>query len=114
MVCPLLFASVTSLSLIHILTRDEFLKHAWDWTHTHGGIILKQLKRLGASCDWDRTAFTMDEERSESVLKVFVDLYNKGLIYRGVRMVNWDPKALTALSDEEVVYNCLLYTSRCV
>ena len=86
------------------LTRDEFLKHAWDWTHTHGGIILKQLKRLGASCDWDRTAFTMDEERSESVLKVFVDLYNKGLIYRGVRMVNWDPKALTALSDEEVVY----------
>ena len=86
------------------LTRDEFLKHAWDWTHTHGGIILKQLKRLGASCDWDRTAFTMDEERSESVLNVFVDLYNKGLIYRGVRMVNWDPKALTALSDEEVVY----------
>ena len=86
------------------LTRDEFLKHAWDWTHTHGGIILKQLKRLGASCDWDRTAFTMDKERSESVLKVFVDLYNKGLIYRGVRMVNWDPKALTALSDEEVVY----------
>ena len=86
------------------LSRDEFLKHAWDWTHTHGGIILKQLKRLGASCDWERTAFTMDEKRSESVLKVFVDLFNKGLIYRGVRMVNWDPQALTALSDEEVVY----------
>ena len=86
------------------LTRDEFLKHAWDWTHEHGGIILKQLRRLGASCDWDRTAFTMDEKRSKSVIKVFVDLYNKGLIYRGVRMVNWDPKALTALSDEEVIY----------
>ncbi len=86
------------------LTRDEFLKHAWDWTHEHGGIILKQLRRLGASCDWDRTAFTMDETRSESVIKVFVDLYNKGLIYRGLRMVNWDPKALTALSTEEVVY----------
>ena len=86
------------------LTRDEFLKHAWEWTDTHGGIILKQLRKLGASCDWDRTAFTMDEKRSESVLKVFVDLYNKGLIYRGVRMVNWDPKALTALSDEEVIY----------
>ncbi len=86
------------------LTREEFLQHAWDWTHTHGGIILKQLKRLGASCDWERTAFTMDELRSESVLKVFVDLYKKGLIYRGVRMVNWDPQALTALSDEEVVY----------
>ena len=86
------------------LTRDEFLKHAWDWTDEHGGIILKQLRRLGASCDWDRTAFTMDEERSKSVIKVFCDLYNKGLIYRGVRMVNWDPKALTALSDEEVVY----------
>ena len=86
------------------LTRDEFLKHAWDWTHEHGGIILKQLRRLGASCDWDRTAFTMDETRSKSVIKVFVDLYNKGLIYRGVRMVNWDPKALTALSDEEVIY----------
>lgn len=86
------------------LTREEFLKHAWDWTNTHGGIILKQLRRLGASCDWDRTAFTMDETRSRSVIKVFVDLYNKGLIYRGVRMVNWDPKALTALSDEEVVY----------
>ena len=86
------------------LTRDEFLKHAWDWTHEHGGIILKQLRRLGASCDWDRTAFTMDEARSKSVIKVFVDLYNKGLIYRGVRMVNWDPKALTALSDEEVIY----------
>ncbi|MBR1652536.1 MAG: valine--tRNA ligase [Alloprevotella sp.] len=86
------------------LTRDEFLKHAWDWTHEHGGIILKQLRKLGASCDWDRTAFTMDEKRSESVIKVFVDLYNKGLIYRGLRMVNWDPKALTALSTEEVIY----------
>jgi len=86
------------------LSRDEFLKHAWEWTEKHGGIILEQLKKLGASCDWDRTAFTMDDERSESVLKVFVDLYNKGLIYRGVRMVNWDPKALTALSDEEVIY----------
>ena len=86
------------------LTRDEFLKHAWDWTDEHGGIILKQLRKLGASCDWDRTAFTMDEERSKSVIKLFVDLYNKGLIYRGVRMVNWDPKALTALSDEEVIY----------
>ena len=86
------------------LTRDEFLKHAWEWTDEHGGIILKQLRKLGASCDWDRTAFTMDEKRSKSVIKVFVDLYNKGLIYRGVRMVNWDPKALTALSDEEVIY----------
>ncbi|WP_300698851.1 valine--tRNA ligase [uncultured Bacteroides sp.] len=86
------------------LTREEFLKHAWEWTDEHGGIILKQLRKLGASCDWDRTAFTMDDKRSESVLKVFVDLYNKGLIYRGVRMVNWDPKALTALSDEEVIY----------
>ena len=86
------------------LTREEFLKHAWEWTDEHGGIILKQLRKLGASCDWDRTAFTMDEERSESVIKVFCDLYNKGLIYRGVRMVNWDPKALTALSDEEVIY----------
>ena len=88
----------------HDLTRDEFLKHAWDWTDEHGGIILKQLRRLGASCDWDRTAFTMDEKRSKSVIKVFVDLYNKGLIYRGQRMVNWDPKALTALSTEEVIY----------
>ena len=88
----------------HDLTREQFLKHAWDWTHEHGGIILKQLRRLGASCDWDRTAFTMDEVRSESVIKVFVDLYNKGLIYRGLRMVNWDPKALTALSTEEVIY----------
>ena len=86
------------------LTREEFLKHAWEWTDDHGGIILKQLRKLGASCDWDRTAFTMDEARSESVIKVFCDLYNKGLIYRGVRMVNWDPKALTALSDEEVIY----------
>ena len=97
------------------LTREEFLKHAWDWTHEHGGIILKQLRHLGASCDWDRTAFTMDEERSRSVIKVFVDLYNKGLIYRGVRMVNWDPKAQTALSDEEVVYkeeNSKLYYLR--
>ena len=86
------------------LTRDEFLKHAWEWKEEHGGIILKQLRKLGASCDWDRTAFTMDEKRSESVLKVFVDLFDKGLIYRGVRMVNWDPQALTALSDEEVIY----------
>jgi len=86
------------------LSRDEFLKHAWVWKEKHGGIILEQLKKLGASCDWDRTAFTMDEERSESVLRVFMDLYNKGLIYRGVRMVNWDPQALTALSDEEVIY----------
>ena len=86
------------------LTREQFLTHAWDWTNEHGGIILKQLRKLGASCDWDRTAFTMDETRSESVLKVFCDLYNKGLIYRGVRMVNWDPKALTALSDEEVIF----------
>ncbi len=86
------------------LTREEFLKHAWEWTNEHGGIILKQLRKLGASCDWDRTAFTMDEERSESVIKVFVDLYNKGLVYRGLRMVNWDPKAQTALSNEEVVY----------
>ena len=97
------------------LTREEFLKHAWEWTEEHGGIILKQLRRVGASCDWDRTAFTMDEERSESVIKVFVDLYNKGLIYRGVRMVNWDPKAQTALSDEEVIYkeeNSKLYYLR--
>ncbi len=86
------------------LSREEFLKHAWEWTDEHGGIILKQLRKLGASCDWDRTAFTMDDVRSESVIKVFCDLYNKGLIYRGVRMVNWDPKALTALSDEEVIY----------
>ena len=86
------------------LTREEFLKHAWAWTDEHGGIILKQLRRLGASCDWDRTAFTMDDERSRSVIHVFVDLYRKGLIYRGVRMVNWDPKAKTALSDEEVIY----------
>ena len=86
------------------LTREEFLKHAWAWTEEHGGIILKQLRRLGASCDWDRTAFTMDETRSRSVIHVFCDLYRKGLIYRGVRMVNWDPKALTALSDEEVIY----------
>ncbi len=86
------------------LSRDEFLKHAWEWTDKHGGIILEQLKKLGASCDWDRTAFTMDEARSESVIKVFVDLFNKGMIYRGVRMVNWDPAAKTALSDEEVIY----------
>lgn len=86
------------------LTRDEFLKYAWEWTEEHGGIILKQLRKLGASCDWDRTSFTMDETRSKSVIKVFCDLYNKGLIYRGVRMVNWDPKALTAISDEEVIY----------
>ena len=88
----------------HDLSREEFLKHAWDWTHEHGGIILKQLRRLGASCDWDRTGFTMDDIRSKSVIKVFVDLYNKGLIYRGLRMVNWDPKAQTALSNEEVIY----------
>lgn len=97
------------------LTREEFLKHAWEWTEEHGGIILKQLRKLGASCDWERTAFTMDDARSESVIKVFVDLYNKGLIYRGVRMVNWDPKALTALSDEEVIYkeeNSKLYYLR--
>ncbi len=86
------------------LTRDQFLEHAWDWTHEHGGIILQQLRKLGASCDWDRTAFTMDDTRTKSVIKVFVDLYNKGLIYRGVRMVNWDPRAQTALSDEEVIY----------
>ena len=86
------------------LTREQFLEHAWAWTHEHGGIILQQLRKLGASCDWDRTAFTMDEERSKSVIKVFVDLYNKGYIYRGLRMVNWDPKALTALSTEEVIY----------
>ena len=86
------------------LTREQFLEHAWDWTHEHGGIILKQLRKLGASCDWDRTGFTMDEVRSKSVMRVFCDLYNKGLIYRGVRMVNWDPKALTALSDEEVIF----------
>ncbi|WP_308579924.1 valine--tRNA ligase [uncultured Prevotella sp.] len=86
------------------LTREQFLEHAWDWTREHGGIILKQLRRLGCSCDWDRTAFTMDETRSRSVIKVFCDLYNKGYIYRGVRMVNWDPQAQTALSDEEVIY----------
>lgn len=86
------------------LTREQFLKHAWEWKEKHGGIILEQLKKLGASCDWDRTAFTMDPHMSEGVIKVFVDLYNKGKIYRGVRMVNWDPQALTALSDEEVVY----------
>lgn len=86
------------------LSRDEFLKHAWDWTHKHGGIILEQLKKLGASCDWERTCFTLDEKRSESVIKVFVDLYNKGLIYRGIRMVNWDPSAQTAVSDEEVIH----------
>ncbi len=86
------------------LSRKEFLEHAWDWTHKHGGIILEQLKKLGASCDWERTAFTMDEVRSESVIKVFVDLFNKGLVYRGVRMVNWDPSAKTALSDEEVIH----------
>jgi len=86
------------------LTREEFLEHAWTWTNKHGGIILEQLKRLGASCDWDRTLFTMDEKRYDSVIKVFIDLFNKGLIYRGVRMVNWDPQAITAVSDEEVIY----------
>ncbi|HOK52819.1 MAG TPA: class I tRNA ligase family protein, partial [Bacteroidales bacterium] len=84
--------------------REKFLEHAWEWTHKHGGIILEQLKKLGASCDWERTCFTMDTPRYESVIKVFVDLYNRGYIYRGVRMVNWDPKAKTALSDEEVIY----------
>ena len=86
------------------ITREEFINHAWDWTHKHGGIILEQLKKMGASCDWNRTCFTMDETRSKSVIKVFCDLYEKGLIYRGVRMVNWDPKAKTALSDEEVFH----------
>ena len=86
------------------LKREEFLEHAWEWTNKHGGIILEQLKRLGASCDWDRTLFTMDEKRYDSVIKVFVDLFNKGLIYRGIRMVNWDPQAMTAVSDEEVIY----------
>ncbi len=88
----------------HSLSREDFLRHAWDWTDKYGGIILKQLRKLGASCDWARTAFTMDETRSKSVIRVFCDLYDKGLIYRGVRMVNWDPQALTALSDEEVIY----------
>ena len=86
------------------LTREEFLKHAWEWKEEHGGIILEQLKKLGASCDWDRVTFTMDPKYSESVIRVFIDLYNKDLIYRGVRMVNWDPKAKTALSDEEVIH----------
>ncbi|MGC1630917.1 MAG: class I tRNA ligase family protein, partial [Gelidibacter sp.] len=86
------------------LSREEFLSHAWDWTHEYGGVILEQLKKLGCSCDWDRTKFTMDDEMSESVIKVFVDLYNKGLIYRGFRMVNWDPEAKTTLSDEEVIH----------
>src|SRR5690606_6536367 len=86
------------------LTRDEFLAHAWEWTHEYGGVILEQLKKLGCSCDWDRTKFTMDNQMSESVIKVFVDLYNKGLIYRGYRMVNWDPEAKTTLSDEEVIH----------
>jgi len=86
------------------LTREQFLEHAWEWKRKHGDIILEQLKKLGASCDWDRTRFTMDEEMSESVIRVFIDLFNKGLIYRGIRMVNWDPQALTAVSDEEVIY----------
>jgi len=86
------------------LSREEFLKHAWDWTNEYGGVILEQLKKLGCSCDWDRTKFTMDDDMSESVIKVFVDLYNKGLIYRGYRMVNWDPEAKTTLSDEEVIH----------
>ena len=86
------------------LTREQFLEHAWEWKRKHGDIILEQLKKLGASCDWDRTKFTMDDDMSESVIRVFVDLYNKGLIYRGVRMVNWDPQARTAVSDEEVIY----------
>ena len=86
------------------LSREEFLRHAWDWKEKYGGVILQQLRKLGASCDWERTCFTMDEARTESVLRVFCDLYEKGLIYRGVRMVNWDPSAQTALSDEEVVF----------
>ena len=86
------------------LTRDEFLEHAWEWKEKYGGIILEQLKKLGASCDWDRTKFTMDEDLSESVVKVFIDLYNKGQIYRGIRMVNWDPQGKTALADDEVIY----------
>ncbi|MBP9601663.1 MAG: class I tRNA ligase family protein, partial [Lutibacter sp.] len=86
------------------LTREEFLKHAWEWTDKHGGIILEQLKKLGASCDWERTKFTMDADLSEAVTKVFIDLHKKGLIYRGYRMVNWDPSAKTTLSDEEVIY----------
>lgn len=86
------------------LTREEFLKHAWEWKEKHGGIILEQLKKLGTSCDWSRTKFTMDDDMSESVIKVFVKLYRKGLIYRGLRMVNWDPQAKTAISDEEVIY----------
>jgi len=88
----------------NLLSREEFLEHAWEWKEKHGGIILEQLKKLGASCDWSRTKFTMDQDMSESVIKVFVDLYNKGLVYRGVRMVNWDPQAKTAVSDEEVNY----------
>ena len=106
------------------ISREEFLKHAWEWTHEYGGVILEQLKKLGCSCDWHRTKFTMDKDLSESVIRVFVDLYEKGLIYRGYRMVNWDPEAETTLSDEEVIYKevngklyhiaykiCLLYTS---
>ena len=97
------------------LTRDEFMEHAWEWTHEHGGIILEQLKKLGASCDWDRTTFTMDEKYSESVIDTFIDLFNKGKIYRGARMINWDPAAKTALSDEEVIHkevNSKLYHVR--
>ena len=86
------------------LTREEFLKHAWGWTNKYGGVILDQLKKIGSSCDWDRTKFTLDKQMYESVIKVFVDLYDKGLIYKGYRMVNWDPEAKTTLSDEEVVY----------
>ena len=86
------------------MSREEFLRHAWDWTHEYGGVILKQLKKLGCSCDWDRTKFTLDEDMSASVIKMFVQLYEKGLIYRGFRMVNWDPEAQTTLSDEEVIY----------
>jgi valyl-tRNA synthetase len=97
------------------LTRDEFLKHAWDWREKYGGIILEQLKKLGASCDWDRTRFTMEDELSEAVIDVFIDLYRKGHVYRGIRMVNWDPQGLTAVSDEEVIYkevNSKLYYVR--
>jgi valyl-tRNA synthetase len=86
------------------LTRDEFLNHAWDWTEEHGGLILEQLKKLGCSCDWDRTKFTLDNDMSESVIKVFIELYEKNLIYKGYRMVNWDPEAKTTLSNEEVIY----------
>ena len=98
------FISDDSLKSFDDNTRKEFLSHAFEWKEKHGGIILEQLKRIGASCDWGRTKFTMDDDMSQSVIKVFIDLYNKGFIYRGVRMINWDPSAQTALSDEEVIY----------